>query len=219
MSESDHRLLYRDAVVEVSNAFVTQMSDHFQSFYPVYTETSAVCFADHPAIPESTIMVRGLCFQTKPLKTSINIDLVGLTISESLTASGLINPTVALHPDVRLKAFYLHVEYHDVVARVEIGDKTPPHESTEERRWKQSLSFSSNNVNLPGRALFDFGGKDEFYRIKVDLLGDIDIASGQVLVVGQAKFIGGATDESDTKIHVIGYELDYRLEKVGDEVV
>lgn len=76
---------------------------------PVYRAQAAAAFVDQGVIAAAAINLEGESINTGPLAIGAQVDLLGLSQTDTLLAAGAMDVTDSLDPDVRLENIYLSV--------------------------------------------------------------------------------------------------------------
>lgn len=191
-------------------------SDLLPNFYPVFTESSKALFLEHPSISETTVVLEDVCFQTKPLRTDVEINLIGISSTNELLQKGIIDNTDHLHPEIRLKALYFAVQGQNKIAKMEVAD-VYSFDKTSEGNFRELELEYTHSVSIPARSLADaFTENNEATcRLAVSLSGMVNIETGQMRVSGTSKIIAAPADLYNKEVQVVGYELEYSRDNLN----
>lgn len=161
---------------------------------PVHRAQSADKFVAPAIVPPHNILLEGESITTAPLAIGKKLDLLGLSQTDALLASGVMDMTDSLDPYLTLSYVYVTIGA-DILkistANLPLANFTY---STQNNYRVMTLNFATTSVLInkdtkqaDGSALVDLAGvvtNDLILRLELQLSGSINIETGETSVFG-----------------------------------
>lgn len=171
---------------------------------PVHRAQSAAMFAAGYAA--SNVNIEGEVISTAPLAFGKKLDLLGLSQTDTLLATGVMDQTDSIDPTVTLQNVYL--TFGD--DKIKVSTLNLPLSnftySTQNNKFLQSLNFTTTSVLLnkltkrvDGTALTvldELLTNDLAVRLEVSISGSVNIETGETVVYGNSVSVHSITDAS-----------------------
>ncbi len=161
---------------------------------PVHIPQSADKFVDPAIVAPIDMLLEGETIHTAPLAIGKKFDLLGLSQTEALLSTGIMDMTDTIDPAVKLQSIY--VKIGDDVLKFNTSN-LPYSEfvySTQQNYRLMQLNFTTNSMrinkatkNVDGSALTTLGSvitNDLIIRMEVNMSGTINIELGDTSVFG-----------------------------------
>jgi len=163
---------------------------------PVFRAQSADKFVAAAVVPDHAVILEGESINTAPLAVGKEIDLLGISQTDTLLSAGIMDMTDSIDPSVTLKNVYVKVG-DDVLV---IGTMNLPLSnftySTQNNYRVMTLNFATTSVlvnkntkNVDGSALVTLASvvtNDLIVRLKLVMTGSVNIETGHCEVFGNA---------------------------------
>ena len=174
--------------------------------YPVRRAQSVDKFST--VIGASTIVNEGETIVTAPLAFGKKVDLLGLSQTDTLLASGVMDQTDSIDPMVNLQNVYAKVG--DDLLKFNVGDLPLSNftYATQNNYRVENLMFATtsillnkNSKQLDGAALDDLAGivtNDLIVRLEVQVTGNINIETGETNVFANSMSVVSVQDNTGT---------------------
>lgn len=177
---------------------------------PVVRPQSADKFVAPALIAPVTILVEGTSINTAPIAIGKKVDLLGLSETDELLATGIQDQTDSLDRTVNLQAVYVKVG-EDVlkfnVSNLPLSNFTY---STQNNYRVETLNFNTTSVlvnkltkRVDGSALVTLAGvvtDDLIVRLELNLNGTVNIETGELQVFGNVASVYTVQDNSGNLI-------------------
>lgn len=163
---------------------------------PVYRAQSADKFYTSATVPSHTIVLEGESITTAPIAVGKKFDLIGLSQTDALVATGLMDMTDTLDPTINLQNVYVTFGADVLkfnVLNVPLSNFTY---SVQNNYRVMTLNFATTSVLINkntkkanGGALVELAGvvtDDLIVRVELALTGTINIETGEGNVYGNA---------------------------------
>ena len=187
-------------------ADATILRDDTTQAVPVYRQgQNDDKFADTNVVAPRAIEVAGTSVQTAPLAFGKEVDLIGISQTDELLASGAMDQSDALDPTLNLKTVYVAFTGTDAnnnavtdVVSINVGSlpKSNFTYSTQGQTREMTLAFDTNSVVLDGTtkrvdgsplsALAALAAQGLSVRIRMVISGNANIEYGNVAVYGNS---------------------------------
>lgn len=200
----------------IANPYVIQ--NELTRIIPVYRTQSANNFVANTVVPSYNYNLEGQSIPTAPLATGVTFDLLALSQTDQLLASGVMDETDSIDPDITLTNIYLTVPgtvggnaATDIVKlNVENIPLSNFTYSTQNNYRVQTLNFNSTAVmvspattQVDGSALAVLAAitaNSYTVRLQVAATGTCNIELGDTAVYGNAVSVYQITDASGNQI-------------------
>ena len=199
--------------------------------YPVYRTESADSFVDVEAL-KRTVEVNGVKFTTAPLKVNKEIDILGISQTDELIASGYMDESDTLAEDVEVQSVVFKLtgkdannndvtEYHKVLLNGVPALFTP---TFTDRATDIQLNYINDGVAFIGgrvnTQIADLAGlpNGHYVRLKVNLKGDGNLETGKVAVYPVSVTFLGVYDENGIKLDETSDEYT-KMKAIFDQAV
>ena len=173
---------------------------------PVYRAQSAAMFVPSSFVPSYNVIIEGETIPTAPLAVGVKFDLLGLSQTDTLLNTGLMDMTDTLDPYITLQSAYIHVGQD----KLKINTSNLPLSNftytTQNNYRVMTLNFATTSVlvnhattNLDGSALVTLAGvvtSDLILRLEIMMTGSINIETGETTVFGNYVRLYSATDSN-----------------------
>lgn len=177
---------------------------------PVVRPQNAASFVDPAVIPPYTISVEGVDFVTAPIKTGTEVDVLSLSATDALMATGAMDLTDSLDPTVRLTYLYARVGA-DVISFDVTAIPTANFVYAVQGNYRDmNLNFNTTSVLITkktkqhdGSALVDLNAivtNDYIVRLKIIMSGQVNIQTGRMQVWGNEISVSSIQDSNGNNI-------------------
>lgn len=162
---------------------------------PVWRDTPASKANFSSVIPAAAFNLEGESIQSAPLKFGKEIDIIGLSQTEALLKTGVMNQTDSLDPTVTLSNVYVTVGQHDILKFPTLNLATANFVAAPQDQYKQSnltfrtqaLMLNKDSKNLDGTPLTDLAGVasgDLIVYLEMNVTGVTNIEFGNTELFG-----------------------------------
>lgn len=171
---------------------------------PVYRTESAANFVDPAKVAPYTLIIEDQEAQTAPLKTGVTFDLIGLSQTDALLASGLMERTDSLEPMNIVNNIY--VDTQDGVVSFSLKDLPYSNfvRAQQQNYRRANLDFTSTSIMLNANSKLASGAalpatnpivaKNLIVRFEVELGGNLNIETGNGVVYGNKFAVSSVQD-------------------------
>lgn len=177
---------------------------------PVHRPESADKFVAAATIAPRNVVLEGETISTSALLTGKRLNLIGLSQTDALLQSGVMDMTDTIEPAIRLQ--YLYVKFGDDVLRFDVSN-LPLSEftySTQDNYRVFRLNFTTDSVlvnkdtlQVDGSALVSLAGvvtEDLIFRLKIDASGQVNHETGETVVFGNNVSVHIARNSSGEEV-------------------
>ena len=199
----------------IANPYVIQ--NDLTRIIPVYRTQSASNFVASTIIPSYNYSLDGQSIPTAPLATGVTFDLIALSQTDQLLASGIMDQTDSIDPDVTLTNVYFTVTSGGTTPTTDIiqlnVENIPLSNftySTQNNYRVQTLNFNStapmitpSTTQVGGAALVTLASvaaNGYTVRLNVALNGTCNIELGDTVVYGNNISVYQITDSSGNQV-------------------
>jgi len=186
----------------------TLLKNEMTRLIPVYRPESADKFVDSALIPSYNLNLEGEVIPTAPLAVGKSLSLLGISQTDTLLASGLMDITDSIDPAIRLAAVYVGVESGGNTDILKFNTLELPLATfayAQQNNYRvMYLNFSTSSVlvnkdtrNLDGSDFAVLNGiksGDLMVRLKLDLSGQLNIELGDTVVYGNRVAVHSVSD-------------------------
>lgn len=173
---------------------------------PVNRAETVDKFVDPAKVAPYTLIIEDQEAQTAPLKTGISVDLIGLSETDALLASGLMDRTDSLEPMVIVNSIY--VDTQDGVIAFPLKDLPYSNfvRAQQQNYRRANLDFTSTSIMLNMNSKLSNGSglgvanpivvKNLIVRFEVELSGNVNIETGETVVYGNKFNVSSVQDSN-----------------------
>ncbi len=171
---------------------------------PVNRPESADKFVDPALVAPYTLVIEDQEATTSPLKTGISVDLIGLSQTDALLASGLMDRTDSLEPMNIVDTIY--VKTQDGVIAFPIKDLPYSNfvRAQQQNYRRANLDFNTTSILINKNSKLTDGSplpatnpivvNDLIVRFEVELSGNLNIETGEAVVYGNKFNVASVQD-------------------------
>lgn len=172
----------------------TILKNEMTRVVPVVRPASADKFVDPALVAPRTISLEGEAIVTAPLATGKKLSLIGISQTDTLLASGIMDMTDTLDPAINLQ--YLYIQVGADVLQVNVTNLPLSNftYSTQNNYRVMSLNFDTTSILInkntkqaDGSALVDLAGvvtNDLILRLSVNASGSVNVETADTGVYG-----------------------------------
>ena len=200
----------------------TILKNEMTRVVPVVRPASLANFVDPALVPAAAVVLEGESINTAPLKVGVEMDIIGLSQTDTLLAAGVMDRTDGLDRSINLQNVYIQVGA-DVLSYNVSNLATSNFLAQPQENYKRhALNFNSHSLvvnkskkradNTALVELADVVTEDLILQLKINMTGTVNIEEGGLVVYGNSIKIEKAFDAT-------GVELALTHAKVAPLVV
>ena len=188
----------------------TILKNEMTRVVPVVRPASLANFVDPALVPAAAVVLEGESINTAPLKVGVEMDIIGLSQTDTLLAAGIMDRTDGLDRSINLQNVYIQVGA-DVLSYNVSNLATSNFLAQPQENYKRhALNFNSHslvvnkskkradNTNLV--ELADVVTEDLILQLKIDMTGTVNIEEGGLVVYGNSVKIEKAFDANGVEL-------------------
>ena len=188
----------------------TILKNEMTRVVPVVRPASLANFVDPALVPAAAVVLEGESINTAPLKVGVEMDIIGLSQTDTLLAAGVMDRTDGLDRSINLQNVYIQVGT-DVLSYNVSNLATSNFLAQPQENYKRhALNFNSHslvvnkskkradNTNLV--ELADVVTEDLILQLKIDMTGTVNIEEGGLVVYGNSVKIEKAFDANGVEL-------------------
>lgn len=188
----------------------TILKNEMTRVVPVVRPASLANFVDPALVPAAAVVLEGESINTAPLKVGVEMDIIGLSQTDTLLAAGVMDRTDGLDRSINLQNVYIKVGAdvlsYNVSNLATSGFLAQPQENYK----RHALNFNSHslvvnkskkradNTNLV--ELADVVTEDLILQLKINMTGTVNIEEGGLVVYGNSVKIEKAFDANGVEL-------------------
>lgn len=188
----------------------TILKNEMTRVVPVVRPASLANFVDPALVPAAAVVLEGESINTAPLKVGVEMDIIGLSQTDTLLAAGVMDRTDGLDRSINLQNVYIQVGAdvlsYNVSNLATSGFLAQPQENYK----RHALNFNSHslvvnkskkrvdNTNLV--ELADVVTEDLILQLKINMTGTVNIEEGGLVVYGNSVKIEKAFDANGVEL-------------------
>jgi hypothetical protein len=193
----------------------TLLKNEMTRLIPVHRPESEAMFVDSALVAPYNLNLEGETIPTAPLAVGKSLSLLGISQTDTLLASGLMDITDSIDPAIRLSTVYVSVDdgagHTDVLKFMTNELPLATFAYAQQNNYRiMYLNFSTTSVlvnkdtkNFDGSALAALGGVksgDLIVRLKLVLSGQVNIELGDCAVYGNDVSIHSVSDAAGNQL-------------------
>lgn len=188
----------------------TILKNEMTRVVPVVRPASLANFVDPSLVPAAAVVLEGESINTAPLKVGVEMDIIGLSQTDTLLAAGVMDRTDGLDRSINLQNVYIQVGA-DVLSYNVSNLATSNFLAQPQENYKRhALNFNSHslvvnkskkradNTNLV--ELADVVTEDLILQLKINMTGTVNIEEGGLVVYGNSVKIEKAFDANGVEL-------------------
>lgn len=188
----------------------TILKNEMTRVVPVVRPASLDNFVDPALVPAAAVVLEGESINTAPLKVGVEMDIIGLSQTDTLLAAGVMDRTDGLDRSINLQNVYIQVGA-DVLSYNVSNLATSNFLAQPQENYKRhALNFNSHslvvnkskkradNTNLV--ELADVVTEDLILQLKINMTGTVNIEEGGLVVYGNSVKIEKAFDANGVEL-------------------
>lgn len=188
----------------------TILKNEMTRVVPVVRPASLANFVDPALVPAAAVVLEGESINTAPLKVGVEMDIIGLSQTDTLLAAGIMDRTDGLDRSINLQNVYIKVGA-DVLSYNVSNLATSNFLAQPQENYKRhALNFNSHslvvnkskkradNTNLV--ELVDVVTEDLILQLKINMTGTVNIEEGGLVVYGNSVKIEKAFDANGVEL-------------------
>lgn len=188
----------------------TILKNEMTRVVPVVRPASLANFVDPALVPAAAVVLEGESINTAPLKVGVEMDIIGLSQTDTLLAAGVMDRTDGLDRSINLQNVYIKVGA-DVLSYNVSNLATSNFLAQPQENYKRhALNFNSHslvvnkskkradNTNLV--ELADVVTEDLILQLKINMTGTVNIEEGGLVVYGNSVKIEKAFDANGVEL-------------------
>ena len=188
----------------------TILKNEMTRVVPVVRPASLANFVDPALVPAAAVVLEGESINTAPLKVGVEMDIIGLSQTDTLLAAGIMDRTDGLDRSINLQNVYIQVGA-DVLSYNVSNLATSNFLAQPQENYKRhALNFNSHslvvnkskkradNTNLV--ELADVVTEDLILQLKINMTGTVNIEEGGLVVYGNSVKIEKAFDANGVEL-------------------
>lgn len=188
----------------------TILKNEMTRVVPVVRPASLANFVDPVLVPAAAVVLEGESINTAPLKVGVEMDIIGLSQTDTLLAAGVMDRTDGLDRSINLQNVYIKVGA-DVLSYNVSNLATSNFLAQPQENYKRhALNFNSqslvvnkskkraDNTNLV--ELADVVTEDLILQLKINMTGTVNIEEGGLVVYGNSVKIEKAFDANGVEL-------------------
>lgn len=188
----------------------TILKNEMTRVVPVVRPASLANFVDPALVPAAAVVLEGESINTAPLKVGVEMDIIGLSQTDTLLAAGVMDRTDGLDRSINLQNVYIKVGT-DVLSYNVSNLATSNFLAQPQENYKRhALNFNSqslvvnkskkraDNTNLV--ELADVVTEDLILQLKINMTGTVNIEEGGLVVYGNSVKIEKAFDANGVEL-------------------
>lgn len=188
----------------------TILKNEMTRVVPVVRPASLANFVDPALVPAAAVVLEGESINTAPLKVGVEMDIIGLSQTDTLLAAGIMDRTDGLDRSINLQNVYIKVGT-DVLSYNVSNLATSNFLAQPQENYKRhALNFNSHslvvnkskkradNTNLV--ELADVVTEDLILQLKINMTGTVNIEEGGLVVYGNSVKIEKAFDANGVEL-------------------
>ena len=188
----------------------TILKNEMTRVVPVVRAQSLANFVDPALVPAAPVMLEGESINTAPLKVGVEMDLIGLSQTDTLLAAGVMDRTDGLDRSISLQNIYIKVGADVLSYNVSNLATANFLASPQENYKRHNLAFNSHSLvvnkdkkradNTALVELADVVTENLILQIKVSMTGSVNIEEGGLVVFGNSVKIEKAFDANGVEL-------------------
>ena len=188
----------------------TILKNEMTRVVPVVRAQSLANFVDPALVPAAPVMLEGESINTAPLKVGVEMDLIGLSQTDTLLAAGVMDRTDGLDRSISLQNIYIKVGADVLSYNVSNLATANFLASPQENYKRHNLAFNSHSLvvnkdkkradNTALVELADVVTENLILQIKVSMTGSVNIEEGGLVVFGNSVKIEKAFDQNGVEL-------------------
>ncbi len=188
----------------------TILKNEMTRVVPVVRPASLANFVDPALVPAAAVVLEGESINTAPLKVGVEMDIIGLSQTDTLLAAGVMDRTDGLDRSINLQNVYIKVGA-DVLSYNVSNLATSNFLAQPQENYKRhALNFNSHSLvvnkakkradNTALVELADVVTEDLILQLKINMTGTVNIEEGGLVVYGNSIKIEKAFDAAGVEL-------------------
>ena len=188
----------------------TILKNEMTRVVPVVRPASLANFVDPALVPAAAVVLEGESINTAPLKVGVEMDIIGLSQTDTLLAAGVMDRTDGLDRSINLQNVYIQVGA-DVLSYNVSNLATSNFLAQPQENYKRhALNFNSHSLvvnkskkRADNTALVELASvvtEDLILQLKINMTGTVNIEEGGLVVYGNSIKIEKAFDAAGVEL-------------------
>ena len=188
----------------------TILKNEMTRVVPVVRPASLANFVDPSLVPAAAVVLEGESINTAPLKVGVEMDIIGLSQTDTLLAAGIMDRTDGLDRSINLQNVYIKVGT-DVLSYNVSNLATSNFLAQPQENYKRhALNFNSHSLvvnkskkRADNTNLVELAGvvtDDLILQLKINMTGTVNIEEGGLVVYGNSVKIEKAFDANGVEL-------------------
>lgn len=188
----------------------TILKNEMTRVVPVVRPASLANFVDPALVPAAAVVLEGESINTAPLKVGVEMDIIGLSQTDTLLAAGVMDRTDGLDRSINLQNVYIQVGA-DVLSYNVSNLATSNFLAQPQENYKRhALNFNSHSLvvnkskkRADNTALVELASvvtDDLILQLKINMTGTVNIEEGGLVVYGNSIKIEKAFDAAGVEL-------------------
>ncbi len=188
----------------------TILKNEMTRVVPVVRPASLANFVDPALVPAAAVVLEGESINTAPLKVGVEMDIIGLSQTDTLLAAGVMDRTDGLDRSINLQNVYIRVGT-DVLSYNVSNLATSNFLAQPQENYKRhALNFNSHSLvvnkskkRADNTALVELAAvvtEDLILQLKINMTGTVNIEEGGLVVYGNSIKIEKAFDAAGVEL-------------------
>lgn len=188
----------------------TILKNEMTRVVPVVRPASLANFVDPALVPAAAVVLEGESINTAPLKVGVEMDIIGLSQTDTLLAAGVMDRTDGLDRSINLQNVYIQVGA-DVLSYNVSNLATSNFLAQPQENYKrhalnfnsQSLVVNKSKKRADNTALVELASvvtDDLILQLKINMTGTVNIEEGGLVVYGNSIKIEKAFDAAGVEL-------------------
>lgn len=188
----------------------TILKNEMTRVVPVVRPASLANFVDPALVPAAAVVLEGESINTAPLKVGVEMDIIGLSQTDTLLAAGVMDRTDGLDRSINLQNVYIQVGA-DVLSYNVSNLATSNFLAQPQENYKRhALNFNSHSLvvnkskkRADNTALVELAAvvtEDLILQLKINMTGTVNIEEGGLVVYGNSIKIEKAFDAAGVEL-------------------
>ena len=188
----------------------TILKNEMTRVVPVVRPASLANFVDPALVPAAAVVLEGESINTAPLKVGVEMDIIGLSQTDTLLAAGVMDRTDGLDRSINLQNVYIQVGADVLSYNVSNLATSNFLAQSQENYKRHALNFNSHSLvvnkskkRADNTALVELASvvtEDLILQLKINMTGTVNIEEGGLVVYGNSIKIEKAFDAAGVEL-------------------
>ena len=188
----------------------TILKNEMTRIIPVHRAQSVANFVAASAVAPAPVVLEGENIDTAPLAVGVELDLIGLSQTDALLASGVMGPTDSIDPAVSLNKVYVKAGADVLSFNVDGLALSNFIASPQDNYKRHNLNFSSRSLMINKNTkrvdgsnlveLADVATNDVILYVSIDMTGYVNVETGSTQVFANKIKVDSAYNAAGTQL-------------------